>query len=63
MLPKLAPRVARSPMPQLGKASKEHTEAEWEAKRDIIRGLYITENRKLVDTMAIMRRRHDFSGT
>ncbi|PHH64164.1 hypothetical protein CDD81_4911 [Ophiocordyceps australis] len=43
--------------------SKEHSEAEWQTHRSLIDQLYITEGRKLVDVMAILRSRHGFDAT
>lgn len=43
--------------------NKEHTEEDWESHRHLIEHLYIRENRRLVDTMAIMAAKHGFGAT
>lgn len=43
--------------------TKEHTEAEWESMKGIIQRLYIQDNRKLSETMAILEYKHAFSAT
>jgi hypothetical protein len=63
-LPTLAPRQPGSTPPVIDKPSpKEHTEAEWEAKRELIRKLYIGDHRKLSETMAILEAQHGFAAT
>lgn len=63
-LPMLAPRPAgEAPLVPDKQSSKEHTEEEWESQRDIIEHLYINENRKLVDTMAVMVSKYEFAAT
>ncbi|KAI6779575.1 uncharacterized protein J7T54_008192 [Emericellopsis cladophorae] len=63
-LPVLAPRLAGVTPPVVEKpSSKEHTEAEWEAKRELIQKLYIQDNRKLSETMAILESKHGFAAT
>ncbi|KND90115.1 hypothetical protein TOPH_05223 [Tolypocladium ophioglossoides CBS 100239] len=63
-LPTLAPRLPGSTPSVAGKpSSKEHTGQEWEAKKGLVEKLYIRENRKLVETMAIMESRHGFAAT
>lgn len=64
-LPTLAPRPASiEPAANYSKVlSRDHTEAEWETMRPVIRQLYVVENRKLNETMAIMRRRHGFAAS
>ncbi len=43
--------------------SREHTEAEWKSMRGVIEQLYIHENRKLVETMAILESKYGFAAT
>ncbi|KAG6040025.1 hypothetical protein E4U41_001645 [Claviceps citrina] len=43
--------------------NKDHTEEDWETHRHLIEHLYINENRKLVDTRAIMATKHGFGAT
>ncbi|OAQ72738.2 DNAJ domain-containing protein [Pochonia chlamydosporia 170] len=63
-LPALAPRPpGETPSLTDRQNSKEHTEREWEAHREIIERLYIDENRKLADTMTIMVSKHGFAAT
>ncbi|KAH6898810.1 Clr5 domain-containing protein [Thelonectria olida] len=63
-LPVLAPRLPGCP-PIMEERSypKEHTEDEWESMRDLIKTLYICDNRKLNETMAILQARHGFAAT
>lgn len=63
-LPILAPRLPGCP-PVVDDRSytKEHTEDEWESMRDLIKTLYIRDNRKLNETMAILQARHGFAAT
>lgn len=44
-------------------SNKEHNEEEWNSKKYLIEELYIVENRKLNETMAIMESRHGFAAT
>ncbi|KHN95343.1 Heat shock protein DnaJ [Metarhizium album ARSEF 1941] len=63
-LPKLAPRPPGEAPLKPGKENpKEHTESEWEAQRAVIEQLYISQNRRLVDTMAVVLSRHGFAAT
>ncbi|QPG99908.1 hypothetical protein C2857_002910 [Epichloe festucae Fl1] len=63
-LPLLAPKPARKQsVASLVTVNKEHTEEDWESYRDVIEHLYINENRRLVDTMAIMAAKHGFGAT
>lgn len=63
-LPTLAPRLPGNPQPVTERLStKEHTEAEWEAKRQLIKKLYIGDNRKLSEIMAILESKHGFAAT
>ena len=63
-LPTLAPRLPGStPAVVERPSSKEHTGQEWEANKGLIEKLYIRENRKLVETMAIMESAHGFAAT
>lgn len=63
-LPVLAPRIPGvTPQPNDKPISKEHTDEEWEAKKDIIKQLYIGDNRKLNATMAILESKHGFAAT
>ena len=63
-LPILAPRLPGSshlagPRP----CPKEHSEQEWQDKKNLIRELYISDNRKLHEIMAIMEAKHSFAAT
>ncbi|KAH6608771.1 hypothetical protein Trco_002117 [Trichoderma cornu-damae] len=63
-LPALAPRLPGHPPPLVERPSvKEHTEQEWAAQRRLIEKLYIGDNRKLNDIMAIMEKKHGFAAT
>lgn len=63
-LPILAPRPpGEVPLVPDKQNSKEHTEEEWESQREVIEHLYINENRKLVDTMAVMVSKYGFAAT
>ena len=63
-LPILAPRPPGCRALNDEKAyPKEHSEDEWEAMRNIIKRLYIYDNRKLVETMGILLARHGFAAT
>ncbi|KAF7563504.1 hypothetical protein G7046_g611 [Stylonectria norvegica] len=63
-LPLLAPRVPGCEPSVDEKAYvKEHSEGEWEAMREPIKKLYIGDNRKLNETMAILQARHGFAAT
>ncbi|TWU77931.1 hypothetical protein ED733_005338 [Metarhizium rileyi] len=63
-LPLLAPRPPGDALLISCKQNpKDHTEGEWEARRQVIESLYICENRKLVDTMAIMTSKYGFAAT
>lgn len=63
-LPTLAPRMPGVPPPPATTPSpKEHSETEWEAKRELIEKLYIGDHRKLSETMAILETKHGFAAT
>lgn len=63
-LPMLAPRPPGDVLAIHEKPRcREHTGEEWEAKRETIEQLYIRENRRLVNTMAIMASKHGFAAT
>ncbi|CAM1507051.1 Fc.00g066920.m01.CDS01 [Cosmosporella sp. VM-42] len=63
-LPILAPRLPGcKPLADEKAYPKEHSEDEWETMRDIIQRLYIYDNRKLNETMAILHTRHGFAAT
>lgn len=63
-LPVLAPRLPGCPHILEEKTyPKEHTEDEWESMRGLIKTLYICDNRKLNETMAILQTRHGFAAT
>lgn len=64
LLPTLAPRLPGEAPPTVDVVySKEHSEQEWDTKKEIIKRLYIGDNRKLNETMAILESRHGFSAT
>ncbi|KAF4455084.1 clr5 protein [Fusarium austroafricanum] len=64
LLPVLAPRLPGCPPVVDDRTyTKEHTEEEWESMRDAIRKLYIRDNRKLNETMAILQARYGFAAT
>ncbi|RDA83785.1 hypothetical protein CP532_5194 [Ophiocordyceps camponoti-leonardi (nom. inval.)] len=42
---------------------KDHPESEWRAMKGLIERLYIVDNRKLSETMAILEARHSFAAT
>ncbi|KAM0437703.1 hypothetical protein ACHAPT_002068 [Fusarium lateritium] len=63
-LPVLAPRLPGCPLAVDDRTyTKEHTEEEWDAMREVIKRLYIRDNRKLNETMAILQARHGFAAT
>lgn len=68
MSSRLRPLAPRLPDKPAGAAvaekpsSKEHTE-EWRAKWGLIEKLYINDNRKLAEIMAIMESEHGFAAT
>ncbi|KAF5006152.1 hypothetical protein FDECE_7455 [Fusarium decemcellulare] len=63
-LPVLAPRLPGCPPAVDDRTyTKEHTEDEWESMREVIKKLYIRDNRKLNETMAILQARHGFAAT
>ena len=63
-LPPLAPRLpGTKPVVDERAYPKEHSEDEWESMRGIIDKLYIHDNRKLNETMAILQARHGFAAT
>ena len=63
-LPVLAPRLPGCPPAVDDRTyTKEHTEEEWEAMREVIKRLYIRDNRKLNETMTILQARHGFAAT
>ena len=63
-LPILAPRPPGGRHSDIEPScSKEHTEAEWEVKKELIEKLYIRENRKLNETMTILECKHGFAAT
>jgi hypothetical protein len=66
-LPTLAPRLPgfESPAAAIGErpSPKEHSEPEWEAKRELIEKLYIRDHRKLSETMAILEAKYGFAAT
>ncbi|RFN54800.1 clr5 protein [Fusarium flagelliforme] len=63
-LPVLAPRLPGCPPPVDDRTyTKEHSEDEWESMREIIKKLYIKDNRKLNETMAILQARYGFAAT
>ncbi|KAM5356051.1 hypothetical protein ACJ41O_002697 [Fusarium nematophilum] len=63
-LPVLAPRLPGCPPVVDDRTyTKEHTEDEWESMREVIKKLYIRDNRKLNETMAILQARHGFAAT
>ncbi|EGR51552.1 uncharacterized protein TRIREDRAFT_56610 [Trichoderma reesei QM6a] len=63
-LPVLAPRLPGNSPPVVERPSvKEHTEQEWDARRGLIHALYIGDNRKLNEIMAIMETKYGFAAT
>ncbi|KOS21039.1 hypothetical protein ESCO_004364 [Escovopsis weberi] len=63
-LPTLAPRLPGNAAPAVDKPSvKEHTEEEWRSRKGLIESLYINDNRKLNETMAIMESKYGFAAT
>jgi hypothetical protein len=63
-LPALAPRLPGNSPPVVERPSvKEHTEQEWLAQKDLIEKLYIGDNRKLNEIMAIMETKYGFAAT
>ncbi|TFA98523.1 hypothetical protein CCMA1212_009783 [Trichoderma ghanense] len=63
-LPVLAPRLPGNSPPVVERPSvKEHTEQEWDARRNLIHALYIGDNRKLNEIMAIMETKYGFAAT
>ncbi|KAG6002401.1 hypothetical protein E4U43_001121 [Claviceps pusilla] len=63
-LPLLAPKLSGNQAEKFVViVNKEHTEEDWESHRHLIEHLYIRENRRLVDTMAIMAAKHGFGAT
>ncbi|RFU74753.1 hypothetical protein TARUN_7482 [Trichoderma arundinaceum] len=63
-LPALAPRLPGNSPPVVERPSvKEHTEQEWAARKDLIEKLYIGDNRKLNEIMAIMETKYGFAAT
>ncbi|QYT02568.1 Clr5 domain-containing protein [Trichoderma simmonsii] len=63
-LPALAPRLPGNSPPVVERPSvKEHTEKEWAARKDLIEALYIGDNRKLNEIMAIMETKYGFAAT
>lgn len=63
-LPTLAPRPPGDRPPVVERPSnKEHSEEEWEEKKDLIRRLYIQDNRKLSEIMATLEAKHGFAAT
>ncbi|KAK5990914.1 hypothetical protein PT974_09189 [Cladobotryum mycophilum] len=63
-LPTLAPRLPGNTAPAVEKPSvKEHTEEEWISQKELIESLYINDNRKLNETMAIMESKYGFAAT
>ncbi|KAG6005126.1 hypothetical protein E4U21_000380 [Claviceps maximensis] len=63
-LPVLAPkRSAGQAEVSVVLVNNEHTEEDWESCRHLIEHLYIRENRRLVDTMAIMATKHGFGAS
>ncbi|KAF4992308.1 hypothetical protein FGRMN_7243 [Fusarium graminum] len=64
ILPVLAPRLPGCPPAVDDRTyTKEHSEEEWESMRDVIKQLYINDNRKLNDTMTILQARYGFAAT
>lgn len=66
MLPELrtlAPRPPRSTPAVVKPSCKEHPEQEWQANKALIEKLYIGDNRKLTETMAILESKHGFAAT
>ncbi|KJZ67947.1 hypothetical protein HIM_12665 [Hirsutella minnesotensis 3608] len=60
----LAPRLPGSAPAAVERPScKEHTEDEWHAKKALIEKIYIRDNRKLTETMAILESKHGFAAT
>lgn len=51
------PAVAEKP------GCKEHSEEEWQANKALIEKLYIGDNRKLSETIAILKSKHGFAAT
>ena len=43
--------------------AKQYTNAEWEAKREVIKGLYINEGKTLREVMEIMESEYHFKAT
>lgn len=63
-LPKLAPKPSGSgPVAVERPSSREHTEEEWLAKKELIRKLYIVDKRKLNDIQTMMETQHGFAAT
>jgi hypothetical protein len=63
-LPALAPRPPGDASSEaVTVRSKEHTDAEWMAMKDLIAKLYISDNRKLSDIMRILESQHGFFAT
>ncbi|KAM4059649.1 clr5 domain-containing protein [Hirsutella rhossiliensis] len=64
MLRTLAPRLpGRTPAVADKLSCKEHSEQEWEVHKALIEKLYIGDNRKLTETMAILESKHGFAAT
>jgi hypothetical protein len=63
-LPALAPRPPGDDLRDtVTVRSKEHTDAEWMAMKDLIAKLYISDNRKLSDIMRILGSQYGFLAT
>ncbi|KAG5998543.1 hypothetical protein E4U52_007614 [Claviceps spartinae] len=62
-LPLLAPKPSGDPAETCVTVRKEHSEEDWNAHRHLIEQLYIHENRRLVDTMAIMATKYGFGAS
>jgi hypothetical protein len=63
-LPTLAPRLPGNTVEVAQRPSaKEHSEGEWRNKKELIRKLYLVDNRKLNDIMVIMESQHGFAAT
>ncbi|KAM0446914.1 hypothetical protein ACHAO4_009065 [Trichoderma viride] len=63
-LPALAPRLPGNSPPVVERPSvKEHTEQEWLSQKDLIERLYIGDNRKLNEIMALMETKYGFAAT
>lgn len=64
VLPVLASKLPGTSQPEIkALSSKENSETQWESRKELVRRLYIQENRTLEGVISIMETQYDFAAT